>query len=494
VFNVLFVIGLCGFAAKEPIKLSWWPLARDCTYYIVALSVLALFAKTEKKIRLWEALILFAGYCGYCTMMYFNPQLEAMAGKLDIVAEMTPVTPIPDQTTTAGTIQEPNVVEAPWKLEVFGVGGVAVTVDGEYELQGSYNSSPAWQKVDDTNLWLVRSADDYWSVKTQEQKDNNSCEGFLQSKEKWKEESLPKEVSKNQWQVWNGDEWVDQVVEVLIKAAQKWSMEHGTVKENHHHIKVSQQHFQRKTVRAEAPIQSDQTDVEFAESVSLEDVKKAPSMVEDLEDEDDVEALLLPPVEVWAQIIWGLSLPVYVCLYYGIPKPSERTFVFSFAISLFWIAFFSFFLVYCVEVLGEVMGVHSIVMGFTLLAAGTSIPDLVSSMAVARAGEGDMAISSSIGSNIFDILVGLPIPWVIKIFFAEMLVRGDWDFGVTIKSEYILLYVLILIFMVFCVICSIHFLGWMLNRKLGVGMAVLYALFLLIVLLVEFNKPEFAKI
>merc|ERR1711924_109802 len=62
VFNVLFVIGLCGFAAKEPIKLSWWPLARDCTYYIVALSVLALFAKTEKKIRLWEALILFAGY------------------------------------------------------------------------------------------------------------------------------------------------------------------------------------------------------------------------------------------------------------------------------------------------------------------------------------------------------------------------------------------------------------------------------------------------
>ena len=51
-------------------------------------------------------------------------------------------------------------------------------------------------------------------------------------------------------------------------------------------------------------------------------------------------------------------------------------------------------------------------MGLTLLAAGTSVPDLLTSVIVARMGEGDMALSSSIGSNIFDILVGLPLPWV----------------------------------------------------------------------------------
>ena len=50
-------------------------------------------------------------------------------------------------------------------------------------------------------------------------------------------------------------------------------------------------------------------------------------------------------------------------------------------------------------------------MGLTVLAAGTSVPDLLSSVIVARRGNGDMAISSSIGSNIFDILVGLPLPW-----------------------------------------------------------------------------------
>ena len=47
------------------------------------------------------------------------------------------------------------------------------------------------------------------------------------------------------------------------------------------------------------------------------------------------------------------------------------------------------------------------IMGLTVLAAGTSVPDLLSSVIVARRGSGDMAVSSSIGSNIFDILVGI---------------------------------------------------------------------------------------
>ncbi len=46
------------------------------------------------------------------------------------------------------------------------------------------------------------------------------------------------------------------------------------------------------------------------------------------------------------------------------------------------------------------------VMGLTILAAGTSIPDLITSVIVARKGLGDMAVSSSIGSNIFDVCVG----------------------------------------------------------------------------------------
>lgn len=45
-------------------------------------------------------------------------------------------------------------------------------------------------------------------------------------------------------------------------------------------------------------------------------------------------------------------------------------------------------------------------MGLTFLAAGTSIPDLITSVIVARKGLGDMALSSSIGSNMFDVTIG----------------------------------------------------------------------------------------
>ena len=55
---------------------------------------------------------------------------------------------------------------------------------------------------------------------------------------------------------------------------------------------------------------------------------------------------------------------------------------------------------------GETIGISEEIMGLTILAAGTSIPDLITSVIVARKGLGDMAVSSSVGSNIFDITVG----------------------------------------------------------------------------------------
>ena len=62
---------------------------------------------------------------------------------------------------------------------------------------------------------------------------------------------------------------------------------------------------------------------------------------------------------------------------------------------------------------GETFWVTEEIMGLTILAAGTSIPDLITSVIVARKGLGDMAVSSSVGSNIFDITVGWvwQTPW-----------------------------------------------------------------------------------
>ena len=56
-------------------------------------------------------------------------------------------------------------------------------------------------------------------------------------------------------------------------------------------------------------------------------------------------------------------------------------------------------------VVSNTLRVPVAVSAVTLLAGGTSVPDLLSSYVVAKKGEGDMAVSGSIGSNIFDVTV-----------------------------------------------------------------------------------------
>lgn len=53
-------------------------------------------------------------------------------------------------------------------------------------------------------------------------------------------------------------------------------------------------------------------------------------------------------------------------------------------------------------------------MNLTILSAGTSIPEAVSSVIMTSRGYGSMGISNSIGSNIFNILLCLGLPWLIK--------------------------------------------------------------------------------
>jgi K+-dependent Na+/Ca+ exchanger-like protein len=101
VFNVLFVIGCCALFAKGVLKLTWWPLARDCSYYCLSLLMLALFFSVIAGAPLptcptatqladgnltaiywWEALILLGMYVGYVLIMKFNIKLHSKILKL----------------------------------------------------------------------------------------------------------------------------------------------------------------------------------------------------------------------------------------------------------------------------------------------------------------------------------------------------------------------------------------------------------------------------
>ncbi|CAH0372744.1 unnamed protein product, partial [Pelagomonas calceolata] len=162
----------------------------------------------------------------------------------------------------------------------------------------------------------------------------------------------------------------------------------------------------------------------------------------------------------------------------------------TFLVSIAWIGAFAWLMVEGIEIIGRQIGVPVFIMALTFLAAGTrapaprtplcvgvdlrsarrSVPDLLSSVVVARQGKGDMAVSSSIGSNIFDVAVGLPLPWLCyTIYFREPVKVA--------QASAVFISVGILLFMVLAVIFSIMASGWKMSRALGVGMFGLYLVY-----------------
>jgi len=183
----------------------------------------------------------------------------------------------------------------------------------------------------------------------------------------------------------------------------------------------------------------------------------------------------------WAQYI--IVFPLVLVLAVTIPdvrRPGWGKWCYlSFFLSICWIGAFSYLMVTWTEIIGNTLGIPTIIMGLTVLAAGTSVPDLLSSVIVARRGNGDMAVSSSIGSNIFDILVGLPFPWLLYTIWPSK------PSTVSIGADNIGISISILLFMLVFVIVTIHFQGWKLTKMLAAFMLWFYFAFLAQAIILE---------
>jgi len=98
-----------------------------------------------------------------------------------------------------------------------------------------------------------------------------------------------------------------------------------------------------------------------------------------------------PPKGIWARICWVLCLPINISFYLTIPdvkKESCKKFVpVSFTVCIVWIAFTSYILVWMVTIIGYTFMIPDTVMGLSLLAFGTSVPDTLSSIFVAKKGK-----------------------------------------------------------------------------------------------------------
>ncbi|XP_050313400.1 probable sodium/potassium/calcium exchanger CG1090 [Anthonomus grandis grandis] len=200
-----------------------------------------------------------------------------------------------------------------------------------------------------------------------------------------------------------------------------------------------------------------------------------------------IDPLLKPEdgASIWMKIKWGTLYPIHFFCIYTMPDcrtdKYKNWYPFTFFISMVWISFYSYFMVWMITIIGYTLGVPDTVMGLTFVAAGVSVPDALSSIAVIKEGYGDMAVSNAIGSNVFDILVCLGLPWFLK---TAVFSPGTY---VRVISKGLLYSTLSLLSTVAFLVLAVHYNGWKLDRKFGIVLMIWYVLFITFASLYELN-------
>ncbi|XP_051513812.1 sodium/potassium/calcium exchanger 3-like isoform X3 [Myxocyprinus asiaticus] len=449
VFNILVIIGVCGIFAGQTISLTWWPLFRDSTYYILSVLALILVIYDEKVIW-WETIILISMYGVYILIMKFNSQIWGwveqrfgIPGQPCLVSSLRRDVSVGEASPHCDT----SMILLKKGQNAGGQDSPVVMVDELMSLHPhQFSFSEASLRVMITPHFSPRirlSMAGRMLITERQRLIRNRSPG----------DSSGSGAGDTLGQDGPGMEGVP------------WGLENGRTLES-------------ETQPLEEPRKRGQGG-ELERIADTEDTQPKEEEEEDEEEGDEEQPFrpLTVPEGHWEQVKWLFSWPLGCLLYYTVPNcvlPRwERWFMVTFVASILWIAVFSYLMVWMVTIISFTLDIPDVVMGITFLAAGTSVPDCMASLIVARQGMGDMAVSNSIGSNIFDILLGLGFPWALRTLVV------DYGSTVFINSKGLVYSVILLLASVFLTVLSVHLNHWRLDRRLGLGLMFLYAIFLL---------------
>lgn len=186
-----------------------------------------------------------------------------------------------------------------------------------------------------------------------------------------------------------------------------------------------------------------------------------------------------------AYFIWLVSLPLTAVMFVTVPdcrQDSKRKwFLVTFFMSLVWLSAFSFLMVWMITIIGYTVNIPDSVMSLTFVAFGVSLPDVVASVLVIKDGLGDMAVSNAVGSNVFDILVCLGIPWFLQ---TCVLTPGS---TIQVYSEGLLYSSITLLSTVAILVFGIHFNKWLLDKCIAIVFMFVYIGYSILASLYELN-------
>ncbi|KAM9836728.1 sodium/potassium/calcium exchanger 2 [Aulostomus maculatus] len=433
VFNILFVIGMCAIFSKEILNLTWWPLFRDVSFYILDLILLIIFF-LDNFISMWESITLLFGYAAYVIFMKFNSKVEGFVKDCMNKNQVVEVEVQPkDEKASPGAPEDDGKLSARPRLQR---GGSSASLHNSLMRNSIFQLmihtlDPLSEEFADSELGTYGKLKYYHSM---------TEEGKFREKA-----SILHKIAKKKCQVEDSE-----------KA-------NGVASRSDKNLPNSSS--------VEVEVTPPMNGTAGQEGETAED-----------EEEEDQPLSLSWPESSRKRFTYLLIMPIVLPLWLTLPdvrkQSSKKFFPITFLGSICWIAAFSYLMVWWAHQVGETIGITEEIMGLTILAAGTSIPDLITSVIVARKGLGDMAVSSSVGSNIFDITVGLPFPWLLWSFFSGLK-------PVQVSSNGLFCAIVLLFLMLLFVIISIAACKWRMSKLLGFIMFMLYFVFLVVSVMLE---------
>ena len=151
--------------------------------------------------------------------------------------------------------------------------------------------------------------------------------------------------------------------------------------------------------------------------------------------------------------------------------PSVNNLYIAFFLSIIIISLLSWALVESAIEISQILEIPEIIIALTIIALGTSVPDLVSSVIVAKQGRAGMAINNAIGSNIFDILIGLGLPFLLFHLITS-------SSSIDVSSKDLDLAFLFLMGSVIILLATFIISRWRTKRLIGYSLIILYLIYL----------------
>jgi len=453
VFNILVIVGATGLIAckDRPMKIWWYPLIRDSFFCILSIGEL-LLVLLDDRVYWWEGLIMFLTYLFYCVyMMKINTRIinrfglvnprELEDAESESLHQVVVVGASEDGAPGAEESSRPNSADGLSRddpgLRTAGQGmGGTLTPQASPSRPGGLSPQVTPGLMDKPRPPSTDPPGSRASRSSSRQSMRGSISEGGRRRPRW---SMSELIFINK-----EDEEAERPV---VNAA--WPFAPSA-----------------RAIPHRRPVEEDERAASKGSSHHSED--GTDEIPPDTKDPrllgQELQTLSLEPPEA---SFCGFRCRDPLTVFWEKTMPTPRWYLILFILAIIYIPPCTYMMVDATNRIGLIFRIPSLAMGLIFLAAATSIPDMIGSIAVAKQGEGDMAIANALGSNVFNILFGLGFPWMIQDARGEKVeFPGAFD---DLTVDFIILGVALLIF-VLALACNRWYLTW----RTGIVLLFLY--------------------